>query len=152
MKKIRVIPCGVAVIRRGREFLIAQRNPDDTFGSFWEFPGGKKDEGETFEACVVREIREEIGIEIRAGRKLMEIRRKYNDKIIWLNFFLCSYVSGDPRPIECQNVRWVDVEKLKDFKFPPANNRVIRKLMDVVSHAEKENGFPALRTFGKFCG
>ncbi len=129
VKKIQVIPCGVAIVRRGREFLIAQRNPDDTFGSFWEFPGGKKDEGETFEACVVREIREEIGIEIRAGRKLMEIRRKYNDKIIALNFFLCSYVSGDPQPIECQKVQWVDVGELKKFKFPPANEGVIKNLV-----------------------
>lgn len=126
-----VIPCGVAVIRRDREFLIAQRNADDTFGSFWEFPGGKKNSGESFEDCVVRETKEELGVNICVDRKLMEIRRKYNEKIIWLNFYLCSFISGEPKPIDCQNVRWTDVEELKNFSFPPANDTVIRKLVEI---------------------
>lgn len=124
-----VIPCGVAVIRRGREVLIAQRNADDTFGSFWEFPGGKKNPGESFTDCVRREIKEELGIDISVGRKLMEIRKNYNQKIIWLNFYLCSYVSGVPRPIDCQRVLWSDVAELKNFRFPPANEVVIEFLL-----------------------
>lgn len=124
-----VIPCGVALIRRGREFLIAQRNPEDSLGSFWEFPGGKKNAGESFEQCVVRETREEVGVEIAVDRKLMEARRHYNGKIIWLNFYLCRYVSGDPRPIECQKALWADVGDLKDYRFPPANERVIEYLL-----------------------
>lgn len=123
-----VIPCGVAIIRRGREFLIAQRKKNDSFGNYWEFPGGKKNEGETFEQCVAREIREEIGIEVRVEEKLMEIRRAYNEKMIWLNFYLCSHVSGNPEPLDCQNVEWVDVAHLREYKFPPANDRVIKKL------------------------
>ena len=128
-KEQRTIPCGVGVIRRDREFLIAQRHEEDSFGSFWEFPGGKKNPDETFEDCVLRETEEELGVKVLVRSKLMEIRRKYKQRIIWLNFFLCDYVSGEPRPIDCQRVRWVDVEKLKDFKFPPANDRVIAKLV-----------------------
>ena len=128
-KEQRTIPCGVGVIRRDREFLIAQRHEEDSFGSFWEFPGGKKNPDETFEDCVLRETEEELGVKVLVRSKLMEIRRKYKQRIIWLNFFLCDYVSGEPRPIDCQRVRWVDVEKLKDFKFPPANGRVIAKLV-----------------------
>ena len=124
-----VIPCGVAVIRRGREFLIAQRGKDDTFGSFWEFPGGKKHEGETFEDCAVREAEEELGVKIAVQQKLMDIKKKYKNQIIWLNFYLCSYISGDPQPLDCQNVLWVDVMKLKDYKFPPANEIVIEALV-----------------------
>ena len=128
-KRISVIPCGVAVVRRGREFLIAQRNPGDTLGSFWEFPGGKRLRGESFEACVVREAREETGVEISVHEKLMDVRKKVNGRIIWLNFYLCSHVSGEPQPLDCQKVQWADVEALKSFKFPPANEPVIESII-----------------------
>ena len=74
-EELPVIPCGVALIRRGREFLIAQRNEGDTFGSFWEFPGGKKMDEETFEECIAREVNEEVGIDIVVQEKLMDIRK-----------------------------------------------------------------------------
>ena len=125
-----VIPCGVAIIRRGREFLIAQRKRNDSFGNYWEFPGGKKNEGEIFEDCVVREAREEVGVEVKVEQKLMEIRRPYNQKIIWLNFYLCSLISGEPKAIECQKTQWTDVTELQNFKFPPANDKVIRHLLE----------------------
>lgn len=128
-KKTRVIPCGVAIIRKERQFLISQRHADDTFGSYWEFPGGKRNEGETFEQCVVRETMEELGVEVRAGKKFMEIRKTYDDKTIWLNFYLCDYVSGDPRPLDCQKVVWAELAELKNFLFPPANERVINRLL-----------------------
>ncbi len=130
--KSRVIICGVALIRRDREFLIAQRNADDTFGSFWEFPGGKKRASESFEECVAREVKEELGVKVSVEKKFMELRKKYPNRELWLHFYLCSHTSGEPRPIDCQDVRWADVTTLKDFKFPPANDVVIEKLMDVV--------------------
>lgn len=124
-----VIPCGAALIRRGRQFLISQRNVDDTFGSYWEFPGGKKHEGESFEDCVARETMEELGVRVTVEKKFMEIRKKYARKTIWLNFYLCSYVSGDPQPLDCQKVLWADVKDLKDYRFPPANELVIDNLL-----------------------
>ncbi len=135
MKKIplqnkNVIACGVAIIRRDRQFLISQRKKNDSFGNYWEFPGGKKNDGETFEECVVREAMEETGITIKVEQKLMEIRRPYTQKIIWLNFYLCSLVSGEPQALECQKTQWSDVAELHHFKFPPANEKVIRRLME----------------------
>ncbi len=128
-KEPQVIPCGVALIRSGRQFLISQRNERDTFGSYWEFPGGKKNEGESFEDCVVRETMEELGVRVVVEKKFMEIRKNYDQKTIWLNFYLCSYVSGDPKPLDCQKVLWADVKDLKDYRFPPANELVIDNLL-----------------------
>ena len=128
-----VIPCGVALIRRDKSFLISQRLEEDSFGSLWEFPGGKKNPGETFEQCVAREVNEEIGIQVAVHEKFMEIKREYHEKIIWLNFYLCSLLSGEPRPVECQKVLWADLDRLSDFDFPPANERVIRKLIETFS-------------------
>ena len=130
-KRMPVIPCGVALIRRERQFLISQRTADDTFGSFWEFPGGKRNTGESFENCVIREAKEELGIEVAVQKKFMEIKKEFNGKIIWLNFYLCSYISGDPQPLECQKVLWVDIADLRNFGFPPANEKVIENLMKV---------------------
>lgn len=124
-----VIPCGVAIIRNGKEFLIAQRNADDSFGSFWEFPGGKKNSDETFEECVVREVKEETGIDIRVQKKFFEMKREYNERIIWLNFFICDYISGQPQALDCQKVVWASLDHLKDFNFPPANELVIDGLI-----------------------
>lgn len=124
-----IIPCGVAIIRRGDQFLIAQRHADDTLGSFWEFPGGKKTEGESFEECVVREVREETGVAIRVERPFMDVKKRYKGKTIWLNFYLCDHLSGEPQPIDCQRVLWTDVAGLKNFRFPPTNRPVIERLL-----------------------
>ena len=132
-KPVPVIPCGVAIIRRGREFLISQRKKNDSFGSLWEFPGGKKNQDETFEECVSREVLEEVGLTIQVHDKFMEIRRPYHERIIWLNFFLCSPISGEASAVDCQKVEWVDVDDLKKYKFPPANDAVIQKLKELVS-------------------
>lgn len=126
----KVIPCGVAIIRRDQKFLIAQRKKNDSFGSYWEFPGGKKNHDESFEDCVVRESKEEIGVDVQVSHKLMEIRRPYNERIIWLNFYICSLVSGEPKAIECQKTAWVDLEEIKSYKFPPANDKVIQRLAE----------------------
>ena len=132
-KRSSVIPCGVALIRDGRRFLISQRRDDDSFGSMWEFPGGKKNADETFEECVAREVKEEIGIDVDVHEKFMEIRRPYHDRTIWLNFYLCSVRSGEPKAVECQRVLWADVDALKDYNFPPANEKVIEKLSGIVN-------------------
>ena len=113
--------------------MISQRLEEDSFGSLWEFPGGKKNPGETFEECVAREVNEEIGIQVAVHEKFMEMRRQYHEKIIWLNFYLCTLLSGEPRPVECQKVLWADLDRLSDFDFPPANEHVIQKLIETFS-------------------
>src|SRR5436853_6359013 len=88
--------------------LITQRRPEDHLPNLWEFPGGKVEAGETFEHCLVREIREELGIEIAVGRMVEDLTHCYPEKTVRLRFFECRLVSGEARAIHCQDFRWVN--------------------------------------------
>ncbi|MGB3241116.1 MAG: A/G-specific adenine glycosylase [Geitlerinemataceae cyanobacterium] len=120
---------GVAVIWNDRkQILIDRRLESGLLGGLWEFPGGKIEPGETIEACIVREIQEELGIEIEVGEHLMTIDHAYTHFRVTLNVYHCRYVSGEPRAIECQEVRWVKLDELDEFPFPKANTRIIEAL------------------------
>lgn len=122
---------GVAVIKNDREqFLIDKRRPQGLHGGFWEFPGGKIEPGETIEACIEREIMEELGIAIEVGELLIAIEHDYGRFTITLNVHNCRHVSGEPRPIECDEIRWVTVDEMNEFTFPKANEQIIAALRE----------------------
>jgi len=118
-----------AVIRRrdGR-ILIAQRRGDGLLPNLWEFPGGKQERGETLEACCRREIKEELGVQIRVGNRLARIEHAYSHYSITLHVFACQHVSGRPRALGCQAWRWVRAEELADYPFPRANWPIVTGL------------------------
>lgn len=120
---------GVAVIWNDEgQILIDRRKPSGLLGGLWEFPGGKIEPGETVEACIVREIQEELGIEIAVGDRLITIDHAYTHFRVTLNVHHCRYVSGEPQPIECDEVRWVSLAELDQFPFPKANVQIIEAL------------------------
>ena len=118
----------VAVIIEGPKILISQRTADDSFGGYWEFPGGKVETGETMEQCLVREITEELGVQIEITRKRMVISHPYPHRMIRLHCYDCRLTSGEPRAIECADWKWVLPEELTGFLFPPASARLIQSL------------------------
>jgi mutator protein MutT len=124
------VEAACAIVIRGQSILIAQRNPKDTFGLYWEFPGGKPESGESLTETVVREIKEETGIDIQVDRFFERINHVYEAFRVRLNFFLCKYLSGIPRPLDCHDVRWVKIEEIADYQFPPANAMVINRLKE----------------------
>lgn len=129
-----VIQVAAAVIERRGRYLIARRRADAHLSGYWEFPGGKREAGETFEACVRREVLEELGVEITVLRPLIVTRHEYPEKIVELHFFMCSLSHGDPQALDCLDVRWVKGEELAEYSFPPADVPVIAQLT-------KSNGF-----------
>jgi A/G-specific adenine glycosylase len=111
--------------------LIDRRRQEGLLGGLWEFPGGKIEPNETVEACIQREIQEEIGIEIEVGDRLITIDHTYTHFRVTLNVHHCRYVSGEPQPIECDEVKWVTVDKLDQYPFPKANIQIIEALRDL---------------------
>ena len=122
---------GVAVIWNDRgQILIDRRKPEGLFGGFWEFPGGKLEPGESIEGCIQREIREELGIEIAVGERLIAIDHDYSHFRVSLNVHHCRYLTGEPQPLECDEVRWVTLDEIDQFSFPKANEKIIEALRD----------------------
>ncbi len=120
---------GVAVITdsEGR-ILIDRRKQEGLLGGLWEFPGGKIEPGESEADCVRREIKEELDIKIEVGTKLITIEHAYTHFKVTLNVFNCAYLGGNPKPIECDEIRWVTLDEIDEYPFPKANSQIIDAL------------------------
>jgi len=106
------------IIRKNKKILIAQRKKDSWMEqNKWEFPGGKVEQNETYEDCLIREIKEELGIAISIDRLFMKTTHTYmknNEEFpITLMVFLADWREGDIRNIDCQDSKWVDVKDIK---------------------------------------
>lgn len=108
--------------------LIAQRPLDGMLGGLWEFPGGKREPGETLEACLQRELREELGIEVEVGPQLAVIRHAYTHFRITLYAFACRHLAGEPQAIEVADWAWVELGDLGRYAFPVTDQKIIAAL------------------------
>jgi mutator protein MutT len=119
------------IFDKGR-YLITQRRPNDSFGGFWELPGGKKEINESLEHCVVRELKEELDLDVQVQRFFKMIAYPYPGRLIKLYVFQCSIVSSAlPRTLECQDYKWVSPTELKEYRFPDADDELILKLSKI---------------------
>ena len=126
---------GVAVIydSDGR-ILIDRRKQEGLLGGLWEFPGGKIEPNETFEDCVRREIKEELDIEIEVIDPLIVIDHTYSHFKVTLNVFNCSHISGEPKPLECDEIKWVTLDEIDNYPFPKANAQIIAAIRERASN------------------
>jgi mutator protein MutT len=115
------------VFRDGR-LLITQRHARDHLGGLWEFPGGKREPTETFEDCLHRELREELGIEVEILQPVESITHQYPERTVNLRFFRCAWRDGEPQALGCPDFRWVTSEELARFEFPAADARLLDRL------------------------
>ncbi len=118
----------VGVIYRNGRILIDQRKPEGLLGGLWEFPGGKRQRGESLEAALRREVREELAITVRVGRLLAVVDHAYSHFRVRIHAFECTYVSGTPRCIACADFKWVRPGDLARYAFPAANKRIMEIL------------------------
>jgi A/G-specific adenine glycosylase len=116
-----------AIYKKGR-ILIDKRKPDGLLGGLWEFPGGKVKRGESLEAALRREVREELGIGIRVVRPLATVQHAYSHFAVTLHAFECTHTSGMPRCRGCVDFKWVLPKQLKNYAFPGANKKIFAAL------------------------
>jgi len=125
---------GCAIIHKEGKLLLAQRHLQDSFGGLWEFPGGRREQDETIEACLVREAFEELGIRIHPERLLCNSQHGTSERKISLFFFFCRWVNGEPRAIDCKDFKWVSREDIRQYALLPGDRGVLE---DLVLHWEE---------------
>jgi 8-oxo-dGTP diphosphatase len=124
------IQVAAGLICRDGRYLITRRNAGTHLEGLWEFPGGKREAGETLQACLQRELREELGIEITTPLPFRVIRHEYPEKRVELYFFFCSIAGGEPQLLGCAEAQWVSPKELDRFEFPPADQPLLKILQD----------------------
>ncbi len=118
----------VAVIVQIERILISKRDIAAHQGGKWEFPGGKVEPNESIEQALVRELREEVGIDVLQHEPFMLIEHDYQDKLVKLDVHLVLEFEGQAEGKEGQLVRWVPVTDLNDYDFPAANQPIVAAL------------------------
>ena len=116
------------IIRRDGKILITRRPAGTHLEGMWEFPGGKLESGESPEACLEREIMEELGLEIKVGKHLLTVEHEYDIKRVTLNFFECLCKDNIPKPLEGQEMEWAEKRDLNRYSFPPPDREIINLL------------------------
>ena len=125
MDKFNVV---AAIIIKDDKYFIAQRNRNKHMGLSWEFPGGKVEEGESFEIALKREIEEELNIEINIKNKLGE-ENYQDDKInVKLHYFICSHFNGEIILNEHEDSAWVTKNEFKNYNFAEGDSDIINLL------------------------
>ena len=120
-----------AVIEREGRFLIAKRKPGKHMEHKWEFPGGKIEPLETPGQCLLRELKEEFGIETEIGDFMTESIFEYDDRIVRLLGYDVKYISGDFELNDHSEIKWVFPHEFDQYDFAPADLPIIQKIISI---------------------
>ena len=131
-KNIRLV-VSVALINNANEILLSKRPKDKHLADFWEFPGGKVENGETPEIALVREIKEELNIDIN-GKCIAPLsfsEYDYKEFQLLLLLYICRRWVGEPKSMENNELKWVKANMLRKYKMPPADDSLIYCVQDL---------------------
>jgi A/G-specific adenine glycosylase len=118
----------VGIVTHKGRILLARRRADQMLGGLWEFPGGKRAKGESLRETVAREVGEETAVRVEVGDRLCTVKHAYSHFRITLHAFRCRFLSGRPRPLSGDEVRWVPETEVGRYPFPRANLMVLEAL------------------------
>jgi 8-oxo-dGTP diphosphatase len=127
-KKVRVV-AGLMMNHKG-QVLITQRQPKAFMPLKWEFPGGKVEPGEDDQQALKRELKEELGVDVKVGNHFMGLEHEYDEFVIDFHVYHCSLTQGSIQAVGVYNFRWVQPYELDSFEFPPADEPTIQRLLE----------------------
>jgi ADP-ribose pyrophosphatase len=127
MKTVDVV--GAVIFNEKNEILCAQRSPSMSQPGLWEFPGGKIEPGESPEACLIREIKEELDCLIEVHERIADATHPYPNLIVRLVTYSASIVEGAPKPKEHAQLVWLPLADLAALDWAPADIPTVRALM-----------------------
>lgn len=123
MKKLIFDVVGALIEDKGK-FLVCQRQDNDLFGSLWEFPGGKVEKGEDKKAALKRELKEELGIQVKVGKLINTFEDEIPAMKITVYLYRCNITKGTPRCLECQDLKWITLDKIGSLNLAPADRKI----------------------------
>ncbi|EMB9229357.1 8-oxo-dGTP diphosphatase MutT [Vibrio harveyi] len=128
MKRIHIV--AAIIFNQDKSQIFITKRPDDKHkGGFWEFPGGKVEQGESVEQAMIRELEEEIGITVTEQSLFEHLEYDYPEKSLKFDFITVSQFDNQPYGREGQEGRWVDVAALLDYTFPEANVPILERVI-----------------------
>ena len=119
-----------ALIRDGERFMICQRPAHKARGLLWEFVGGKVEPGETKQAALVRECREELDVTVEVGEVFMDVLHDYPDLLVHLTLFFARIAEGTPRLLEHADLRWITPAEIPAYDFCPADVEILERIRE----------------------
>ncbi len=124
----KIIEVSAGLVFRDGKLLITQRPSGGHLAGLWEFPGGKRETGESFEQTLHRELMEELGIEVEIRRLIESVTHRYPEKTVHLQFFQCAWKRHEPQAIGCPALAWIERDELSAYPFPAADARLLERL------------------------
>ena len=119
-----------ALIWDGGRFMICRRPAHKARGLLWEFVGGKVEPGETKEAALIRECREELDITLEVGDVFMYVVHEYPDLTLHLTLFEAMIAAGEPRLLEHSALAWITPDEIGQYEFCPADVEILAKIRE----------------------
>lgn len=118
-----------ALIWDGGKFMICQRPAYKARGLLWEFVGGKVEQGESKEAALIRECREELAVGLTVGTEFVQVVHEYPDITVRLTLFHAAIAEGTPKRIEHHDIRWITPAEIPNYKFCPADVEILERIV-----------------------
>lgn len=125
-KETIAVACGL-ILQNGY-VLVAHRAKEKQHGGLWEFPGGKLKPGENGKDAIIRELKEELGVDVEVVKTLDTIYYEYPDFFIELVPLVCQIVAGTPKNVEHTAIKWCEHKELQNLRFTPADRLIVSKL------------------------